>query len=86
MIFAGEKVRAEYSEATPELERGRRIRGVQPVPLADLVRLKLNSFRLKDQTHLKDLGDAGLITREVESGLGSRTEAGPGSRVCMIQK
>jgi hypothetical protein len=41
------------------------------IPLADLVRMKLTSFRLKDQTHLKDLDEAGLITPEVEAVLSS---------------
>jgi hypothetical protein len=30
--------------------------------------MKLTSFRLKDQMHLKDLDDAGLITQQVETG------------------
>jgi hypothetical protein len=31
--------------------------------------MKLTSFRLRDQVHLKDLDEAGLITAEIESGL-----------------
>jgi hypothetical protein len=31
--------------------------------------MELTSFRLKDQTHLKDLDEAGLITPEMETGL-----------------
>jgi hypothetical protein len=31
--------------------------------------MKLTSYRLKDQVHLKDLDEAGLITAEVETGL-----------------
>ncbi len=31
--------------------------------------MKLTSFRLKDQAHLKDLDEAGLITPELENGL-----------------
>ena len=69
MIFTGEKVRQEYPEATPELGPHRKIRGLRLVPLADLIRMKLTSFRAKDEAHLKDLDDAGLITPEVESGL-----------------
>ena len=37
--------------------------------LADLVRMKLTSFRIQDQVHLKDLDGAGLITAEIEAGL-----------------
>ena len=35
----------------------------------DLVRMKLTSFRAKDEAHLKDLDDAGLIRPEIEAGL-----------------
>ena len=31
--------------------------------------MMLTSFRAKDQAHLKDLDEAGLITAEIESGL-----------------
>ena len=69
MIFEGEKVRPEYSEAVPELGPCRSIKGVRLVPLIDLVRMKLTSFRLKDQMHLKDMDELGLITPEMESEL-----------------
>jgi len=67
MIFTGEKVRAEYPEAVPGLGSYRTIKGVRLVPLADLIRMKLTSFRLKDQAHVKDLDEVGLITAEVEA-------------------
>jgi hypothetical protein len=69
MIFTGEKVRPEYLEVTPQLGAYRTIRDVRLIPLADLVRMKLTSFRAKDEAHLKDLDEAGLITLEIESGL-----------------
>ena len=69
MIFTGEKVRPEYSETVPELGSFRTIREVRLVPLADLIRMKLTRFRLKDQMHIKDLEEAGLITPEIEAGL-----------------
>lgn len=71
LVFTGEKVRQDYPEATPELGPCRRIRGIRLVPLADLIRMKLTSFRAKDEAHLKDLEDAGLITAEMEAGLSS---------------
>lgn len=37
--------------------------------LAELIRMKLTSFRLRDQMHLKDLDEAGLITPDAEAGL-----------------
>ena len=39
------------------------------MPLADLLRMKLTSFRAKDEAHLKDLDEAGLITPDIEAGL-----------------
>ncbi|HUE03774.1 MAG TPA: hypothetical protein VMR62_29730 [Bryobacteraceae bacterium] len=69
MVFAGEKVRPDAVEPTPELGSCRQIRGLRLIPVADLIRMKLTSFRLKDQTHLKDLDEAGLITPEMEADL-----------------
>jgi hypothetical protein len=69
LIFSGEKVKANYPEAAPAIGPCRVLHGVRLVPLADLVRMKLTSFRSKDETHLKDLDEAGLITPEIEAGL-----------------
>ncbi len=69
LILAGEKVRTEYAEPAPELGPARRLCGVPLIPLADLVRMKLTSFRARDEAHLKDLDEAGLITAEMEAGL-----------------
>jgi hypothetical protein len=69
LVFAGERVRPEDPEPVPELGPARRMRELRLIPLADLIRMKLISFRLKDQTHLKDLDEAGLITSETEAGL-----------------
>ena len=71
LVFAGEKVRAEYPEAAPELGPYRSIQGIRLIPLADLIRMKLTSFRASDEAHLKDLDEAGLITPEMETGLSS---------------
>jgi hypothetical protein len=68
LVFAGEKVRPEYPEPTPELGSYERIRGLRLIPLADLIRMKLTSFRAADEAHVKDLDDAGLITPEAEAG------------------
>lgn len=69
LVFTGEKIRSEYVEAAPELGPECRIRGLRVIPLQDLVRMKLTSFRLRDQVHLKDLDEAGLITPEIEAGV-----------------
>ena len=61
ILFAGEKVRPEDLFPTPDITE------VEPavdfsVPTLDaLVRMKLTSFRLKDQVHLIDLLEVGLI-------------------------
>jgi hypothetical protein len=69
MIFTGEKVREDYPEATPAFGNFRTFHGIRVVSLGDLVRMKLSSFRLKDQMHLKDLDEAGLITNDIEGEL-----------------
>jgi hypothetical protein len=66
LIFVGEKVRPDYLEATPDLGQCVRARGLRLIPLADLIRMKLTSFRARDEAHLKDLDEAGLITAEIE--------------------
>lgn len=69
LVFTAEKVRPDYPEKTPELGPPVTLQGVRLMPLADLVRMKLTSFRAKDEAHLKDLDDARLITSEIESHL-----------------
>jgi hypothetical protein len=69
LVFTGEKVRPEYPEPTPELGSCRTIKGLRLIPLEDLIRMKLTSFRANDEAHLKDLDEAGLITPEIEAGL-----------------
>jgi hypothetical protein len=69
MVFTGEKVRPEYSETVPDLGESRILQGVRLVDVADLVRMKLTSFRSKDETHIKDLDEAGVITPEIEATL-----------------
>jgi hypothetical protein len=61
--------RAVHLEPTPELGPCRTLQGVRLIPLVDLVRMKLTSFRAKDEAHLKDLDEAGLITAELETKL-----------------
>ena len=69
MVFSGERVRPEYPEAVPELGSSRKLQGVRLIPLAGLVRMKLTSFRLKDQLHIKDMDEARLITPDIEARL-----------------
>lgn len=61
VVFAGEKVRPEYVSAVPDVtesEGGGRFR---VLTLEALVRMKLTSYRRKDQVHIQDLLDVGLI-------------------------
>ena len=61
LLFAGEKVRAEYAAPAAhvsESEQGPEFRTLQ---LESLVRMKLTSFRDKDRTHLRDMIGVGLI-------------------------
>ncbi len=70
MVFINEKVRAEYLEAVPGFsEPTLTEEGILLAPVADLVKMKLTSFRMKDQLHLKDLDSARLITPEIEASL-----------------
>ena len=61
MIFAGEKVRAEYATPSPDIAESEPAAQFQVVALEGLVRMKLNSYRLKDRVHLLDMIDVGLV-------------------------
>ena len=61
VVFAGEKVRQEYLLAAPEVTESQRGDNYQVLALEALVRMKLTSFRRKDQVHLVDMIDVGLI-------------------------
>ena len=70
IIFANEKVRPEYVEPVPGISHPERSkRGYWIAPVADLVRMKLTSFRLKDKVHIQDLDSARLITPAIEAQL-----------------
>jgi hypothetical protein len=56
-------------EPAPEIGACRILQGIRLVPAEDLLRMKLTSFRLKDQMHLKDLDEAGVITPDIDSRL-----------------
>ena len=70
LVFVAEKVREEYLEPVPRFSPPvRTAEGVLLAPVADLVCMKLTSFRLRDRVHVKDLDSVGLITPEIEAGL-----------------
>jgi len=69
LIFSGEKVRPGYLVPAPAIQPERKqIHGkeVMVIPVADLVRMKLTSYRDKDRVHIRSLDAAGLITGEIE--------------------
>ena len=61
VLFAGQKVREEYSEPVPEIDEYELIEDARTLPLEQLVKMKLTSFRRKDQVHLLDMISIGLI-------------------------
>ncbi len=70
LIFANEKVRPEYTDPVPDISEPVRVtEGIFIAPVADLVRMKLTSFRLKDKVHIQDMDSVGLITAEIENSL-----------------
>jgi hypothetical protein len=69
LLFLNEKVRPEYTEAVPDSVPDRTREGILVAPVADLVRMKLTSYRLKDRVHIQDLDGVGLIDSEIEESL-----------------
>ncbi len=61
VILAGEKVRPADLVVTPDVFEAERPDRFAVVALAALVRMKLTSYRRKDQVHLLDMLDVGLI-------------------------
>jgi hypothetical protein len=64
IIPAGEKVRREYLFPAPDVEESQPADEYRILSLEALVRMKLTSFRTKDQTHLIDLISLRMITPE----------------------
>jgi hypothetical protein len=63
VVFAGEKVHETDLLPVPDVEESQRSDQYQVVNLEALIRMKLTSFRRKDQVHLLDMLDVGLIDR-----------------------
>jgi hypothetical protein len=61
VIRAGEKVKEDYVSPAPDTDQTRTIDGKRIIDLNELVRMKLNSYRDKDRTHLRDMIGVGLI-------------------------
>lgn len=61
VVFAGQKVRAEYPEPVPVLDEYELIDDARTLPLERLVVMKLTSFRDKDRVHIRDMISIGII-------------------------
>jgi hypothetical protein len=61
ILLAKQKVRPEYESTTPDVLDSERGEEFQVISLPALVEMKLNSFRDKDRTHLRDMLEIELI-------------------------
>ncbi|MEZ6124797.1 MAG: nucleotidyltransferase family protein [Planctomycetaceae bacterium] len=61
VLFANEKVKDTDLVAAPDVDESIVIEAHRTLSLESLVRMKLNVFRRKDQMHLVDMIDVGLI-------------------------
>ncbi|MBY0522143.1 MAG: nucleotidyltransferase family protein [Gemmataceae bacterium] len=61
VVYAGEKVRAEYVLPAPDVSESETTPVGRVLTLEALVRMKLTSYRRKDQVHLLDIIGVGLI-------------------------
>jgi hypothetical protein len=61
IVFADERVRPEYVEPAPRVDETETLPVGRVLALGSLVRMKLTSFRRKDQVHIQDMIGVGLI-------------------------
>ncbi len=61
ILFAGEKVHPQDILPSPDVMESEKLTRFKVLSLEALVRIKLNVFRRKDQVHLMDFLDIGLI-------------------------
>lgn len=61
IVLTGEMVRPDDFEANPDIEPSEHADNFRTLTLERLVRMKLNSYRRKDQVHLLDMISVGLI-------------------------
>jgi hypothetical protein len=61
IVLAGEKVRPDYVLPTPDVSESEATTAFRVLSLEALVRMKLTSFHRKDQVHITDLIEVGLI-------------------------
>jgi hypothetical protein len=63
VVFSGEKIRPEYLTFVPDVSESEATPEFRLLRLEPLVRMKLTSYRRKDQVHLLDLAEVGLVDR-----------------------
>ena len=61
IVLANRMVKQDDFEPTPDVEPVEYGAGIRILPLERLVRMKLNSFRLKDRVHLLDMIEVGIV-------------------------
>lgn len=61
IVLANRQTKDSDFEANPDVEPAVMGEGIRTLPLEQLVRMKLNSYRLKDRVHLLDMIEVGLI-------------------------
>ena len=61
IVPAREKIRPEYADPAPDVLDAAKQESFQVLKLEALVKMKLTSFRRKDQVHLLDMLEIGLI-------------------------
>jgi len=61
IVYAGEKVRTQDPSPAPDVTESEPTPAFRLLDLHALVRMKLTAFRRKDQVHLLDMLDVGLI-------------------------
>ena len=61
IVFAAEKVRADYPSAAPDVSESEDAESFRLLSLDALVRMKLTLYRDKDRVHLRDLMGVGLV-------------------------
>jgi hypothetical protein len=72
LLYAGEKIKATQIEFHPRINpvrAGLHGQDFWVIPVLDLVRMRLSSYRDKDRVHVRSMDAAGLITDGIEHGL-----------------
>lgn len=61
LLFANEVVKADQPDPNPDVMASQEFEAFRVINLEALVRLKLSSYRRKDQVHLLDMIEVGLV-------------------------